>query len=101
MTDSFILTLYVTGRTVRSQQAIRNLRTICERELDGRYDLRIVDVLERPQLAEDEKIVATPTLVRELPPPIRRIIGDLSDTERVLIGLDLQGHAPRDEEVAR
>lgn len=101
MTDSFILTLYVTGRTVRSQQAIRNLRTICERELDGRYDLRIVDVLERPQLAEDEKIVATPTLVRELPPPIRRIIGDLSDTERVLIGLDLQGHVPRDGEVAR
>jgi circadian clock protein KaiB len=101
MTDSFILTLYVTGRTVRSQQAIRNLRTICERELDGRYDLRIVDVLERPQLAEDEKIVATPTLVRELPPPIRRIIGDLSDTERVLIGLDLQGHVPHDGEVAR
>jgi circadian clock protein KaiB len=95
VTDAFVLTLYVTGRTVRSQQAIRNLRTICERELEGRYSLRIVDVLERPQLAEDEKIVATPTLVRELPPPIRRIIGDLSDTERVLLGLDLQGRVER------
>lgn len=90
MTASYVLTLYVTGRTVRSQQAIANLKGICDEELDGRYALRIIDVLERPQLAEDEKIMATPTLVRELPPPLRRIIGDLSDRERVLVGLDLR-----------
>ena len=74
----------------RSQQAIANLRRICEEELSGRYELVVIDVLERPQLAEDEKILATPTVVKELPHPIRRIIGDLSDSERVLLGLDLR-----------
>jgi len=70
--------------------AIANLRRICEGELSGRYEMEVVDVLERPQLAEDEKILATPTVVKELPHPIRRIIGDLSDSERVLLGLDLR-----------
>ena len=88
------LKLYVTGKTANSERAIANLRRICDKELAGQYELSIIDVLERPQLAEDEKVVATPTLARELPLPLRRIIGDLSDTEQVLLGLDLQ---PRTE----
>lgn len=86
----FVLKLYVTGRTPRTEAAIRNLRFICEGELDGDYDLQVIDVLERPQLAEDERIIATPTLIKELPPPIRRIIGDLSETSKILVGLDLR-----------
>ena len=82
------------GQTPRSQQAIANLRRICEEELSGRYELVVIDVLERPQLAEDEKILATPTVVKELPHPIRRIIGDLSDSERVLLGPGPAGHTP-------
>ncbi len=85
-----MLKLYITGQTPRSSRAIANLRRICEEELDGQYELSIIDVLERPRLAEDERILATPTLVKELPPPIRHIIGDLSDTEQVLLGLDLR-----------
>src|SRR5436309_2659104 len=85
-----LLKLYITGQTPRSRQAITNLRRICEEELAGQYEMIVIDVLERPQLAEDEKILATPTVVKELPTPIRRIIGDLSDTERVLLGLDLR-----------
>ena len=85
----YLIKLYVTGQTSRSLRAISDLRRICEQELSGQYDLVVIDVLERPQLAEDEKILATPTVVKELPQPIRRIIGDLSDTERVLLGLDL------------
>ncbi len=85
----YVIKLYITGQTPRSLRAIENLRRICDTELDDQYELVVIDVLERPQLAEDEKILATPTVVKELPPPIRRIIGDLSDTERVLLGLDL------------
>lgn len=81
--------LYITGRTPQAEAAIVNLQEICEDELEGEYKLEVIDILERPQLAEDEKIVATPTLIRDLPPPIRRIIGDLSDRERVLLGLDV------------
>jgi circadian clock protein KaiB len=84
-----ILKLYVTGNTPRSERAIANLQRICEQELKGRYTMKVINILECPQLAEDEKIIATPTLIKELPPPIRRIIGDLSNTEKVLIGLDL------------
>ena len=87
--NKYLLRLYITGRTNKSEIAITNLQRICENELAGQYDLRIIDVLEQPQLAENEKIMANPTLTRELPPPIRRIIGDLSDTEKVLLGLDL------------
>lgn len=86
---SFILKLYVAGRTTRTEQAISNLRAICEQELAGVYQLAVIDVLERPQLAEDERILATPTLVKELPLPLRRVVGDLSNRERVLIGLDI------------
>lgn len=89
MQDKFLLKLYITGQTPRSERAVRNLRQICESELAGRYEIEIIDVLEMPQLAEDERIMATPTLIKELPPPLRRIIGDLSDKEKVLLGLDL------------
>ena len=86
----FILKLYVLGKTSRSERALQNLKDICETELaDASYKLEIIDILESPLLAEEEKILATPTLIRKLPPPIRRIIGDLSDREKVLLGLDL------------
>jgi circadian clock protein KaiB len=83
------LKLYVTGKTSRSERAIANLHQLCKQELEGLYELSIIDVLEQPQLAENEKIIATPTLIKELPPPIRRVIGDLSDKEKVLLGLDI------------
>ena len=83
------LRLYITGQTSKSQVAIANMHRICAEELNGQYELDIIDVLERPQLAEDEKILATPTLIKNLPPPLRRIIGDLSNKEQVLLGLDL------------
>ncbi len=89
MTPKYLLKLYVTGQTPRSTQAIANLRRLCEEELRGQYEMVVIDVLERPQLAEDEKILATPTVIKVLPTPIRRIIGDLSDAEKVLLWLDL------------
>ncbi|TQV70072.1 circadian clock protein KaiB [Denitrobaculum tricleocarpae] len=92
MTESeqfYQVKLYVTGHTPRSERAIRNLRAICMNELEGRYQLVVIDVVENPQLAEDDKIIATPAVIKELPLPVRRIIGDLSDRERVLLGLDL------------
>lgn len=92
---SFRLKLYITGQTPRSERAIENLRKICDDDLASRFELSVIDVLESPQLAEDEKILATPTLIKELPPPLRRVIGDLSDTEKVLLGLDL---APVDDD---
>lgn len=87
--NQFVLRLYVTGSTPSSQRAIANLRRICESEVLERYEIEVIDVLEHPKLAEDEKIMATPTLVRRLPEPVRKIIGDLSDRDRVLFGLDL------------
>lgn len=86
---NYTLKLFVTGNTPNSTRAIANLKKILAEELKGMYTLQIVDVQKNPQLAEDEKILATPTLSRILPPPIRRIIGDLSDREKVLIGLDI------------
>lgn len=86
---TILLKLYITGNNSRSQQAIYNLKRICEKELKNEYTLEIIDILEKPQLAEDEKVFATPTLEKQLPPPIRRIIGDLSNTDRVLFGLDI------------
>ena len=83
------LRLYVAGETARSKHAIANLRNICEAELGGQCQIQIVDVLDNPDLAEKEKVLATPTLVKLLPPPLRRIIGDLSQTEKVLLGLDM------------
>lgn len=86
---TYRLRLYITGRTSHSLRAIENLRSICERELAGAYEVEVIDVLENPRLAENEKILATPTLVKRLPEPVRKIIGDLSDTEKVLLGLDI------------
>jgi circadian clock protein KaiB len=85
----YVLKLYVTGSTPRTQLAVANLRRICEAELGAEYDLEIIDVLEHPQVAEDQRILATPTLVKQLPLPLRRVIGDLSDREKVLFGLEL------------
>jgi circadian clock protein KaiB len=84
-----VLRLYVTGSTLRSTRAIDNLRRVLESELPNSYDLEIVDVYEHPEAAAEHQILAAPTLVKLLPEPVRRIIGDLSDTERVLKGLDL------------
>lgn len=88
--EKFLLKLYVTGQTPRTERAIADLRKICEKELADYYDIVIIDVLEQPQLAEKDKILATPTLIRDLPPPRRRIIGDLSDSEKVVLALDLR-----------
>lgn len=89
--------LFVTGASSRTAPAIANLRRICEQELEGQYDLEIIDVLQFPDLAEDEKILATPTLIKSLPLPLRRVIGDLSDKEKVLLGLQVQ---PRQSDTA-
>lgn len=86
---TYILKLYVAGNTPSSILALRTLNTILEQEFQGVYALKVIDVLKNPQLAEEDKILATPTLAKILPPPVRKIIGDLSDRERVLIGLDL------------
>jgi circadian clock protein KaiB len=91
MSKKYLLKLFVTGETQRSKSAISDLRNICEEEFKGEYDLIVIDILKRPQLAEDERILATPTVIKELPLPIRRIIGDLSEKEKVLLGLDLVG----------
>jgi circadian clock protein KaiB len=96
--DAYLLKLFVTGQTPRSSRAIANLRRICAEKLGTNYKLRIIDVLERPQLAETEKILATPTLIKEFPLPVRRIIGDLSDTNQVLLGLELLHQESRAEE---
>ena len=87
--DYFILRLYVAGHTVKAMAAIANLKTICEEQLKGRYEIEVIDLLGNPKLAREDQIVALPTLVRKLPSPLRKIIGDLSDTERVLVGLNL------------
>jgi len=84
------LRLYVAGQTAKSLQAFANLKRICEEHLAGRYDIEIIDLVKQPQLAAGDQILALPTLVRKLPEPIRKIIGDLSNTERVLVGLDLR-----------
>ena len=87
---SWDLRLYVAGQTPRSLQAFANLKRICEEHLAGDYQIEVIDLLKNPQLAKGDQILALPTLVRKLPEPVRKIIGDLSDTERVLVGLDLR-----------
>ncbi|MEH2071169.1 MAG: circadian clock protein KaiB [Nostoc sp.] len=86
---TYVLKLYVAGNTPNSVRALKILKNILEQEFEGVYALKVIDVLKSPQLAEEDKILATPTLSKILPPPVRKIIGDLSDRERVLIGLDL------------
>ncbi|AUT02886.1 circadian clock protein KaiB [Nostoc sp. CENA543] len=86
---TYVLKLYVAGNTPNSVRALKTLKNILDQEFQGIYALKVIDVLKNPQLAEEDKILATPTLSKILPPPVRKIIGDLSDRERVLIGLDL------------
>jgi circadian clock protein KaiB len=88
--ERYNLRLYVAGQTPKSLTAIANLKRICEDHLAGRYSIEVIDLLVNPQLAEGDQIVALPTLVRHLPPPLKRVIGNLSDTERVLVGLDIR-----------
>ena len=89
-TAHYVLRLYVTGMTPRSTRAVENVRAICEEHLRGRYDLEVIDIYQQPTVAIREQIVAAPTLVKKLPLPLRRIIGDLSGNERVLLGLDIR-----------
>ncbi|MGH7618820.1 MAG: circadian clock KaiB family protein [Gemmatimonadaceae bacterium] len=89
-----VLKLFICGASPRAETAVANLRRLCENEIAGEYSLEIVDVLEQPDLAEDAKILATPTLIKLLPPPLRRIIGDLSDKDKLLVGLEIAGRAP-------
>src|SRR5258705_3943231 len=86
----YILRLYITGTTAHSAQALANIRTICEEYLPGRYELEIVDISQSPALAQNEQIIAAPTLIKTLPLPMRRFIGDMSQTNRILAGLDLR-----------
>ena len=86
----YVLRLYVTGTTPHSKRAIVNIRKICEEHLQGRYELEIIDISRYPTLAEGEQIIAAPTLIKKLPLPLRRFIGDMSQTERILLGLDLR-----------
>jgi circadian clock protein KaiB len=88
-TKKWNLRLYVAGQTPKSLTALANLKRICDEHMNGQYSIEIIDLMENPQLAQRDQIVAIPTLVRELPSPLKRIIGDLSNTERVLVGLDV------------
>ncbi len=89
-TERFVLRLYVTGTTPASQRAIERVRGFCEEHLRGRYQLEVIDIYQLPSLAKDEQIIATPALIKVLPLPLRRFIGDLSTVERVLFGLDVR-----------
>ena len=90
VSDRYILKLYVAGQSPKSINAITNIKKICEEHLQGRYELDVIDLYQKPQLAQGEQIIAVPTLIRKLPIPLRRIIGDMSNTERVLVGLDIR-----------
>jgi circadian clock protein KaiB len=88
--EQYVLRLYVTGSTPQSAQAILNIKNVCEEHLHGRYELEVIDLYQQPALAKSEQILAAPTLIKELPAPLRKLIGNLSNLERVLVGLDLQ-----------
>lgn len=88
--EQFVLRLYVAGTTPRSARAIANIKRICEEELQGRYDLEVIDIYQQPDTANGEQVIAVPTLIKSLPTPLRRIIGDLSDTEQVIVGLGIR-----------
>jgi circadian clock protein KaiB len=86
----YVLRLFIAGMTPRSRRAIENIKRICEQELENRYELEIIDIYQQPELAATDQIIAAPTLIKKLPLPLRKVIGDLSDTERVVVGLDLR-----------
>jgi circadian clock protein KaiB len=88
--EKYVLRLYVTGTERKSSKAIANLRRICEEHLAGRYELEVIDIQEQPALAKGENIVAVPTLIKRLPEPLRKLIGDMSDREKVLLGMELR-----------
>ncbi len=88
--DQYILRLYITGMTPNSKRAVENVKKICEQYLQGRYELEVIDIYQQPGLAQEEQIIAAPTLIKKLPGPLRRLIGDMSNTEKVLVGLDLR-----------
>jgi len=89
-TERYVLRLYIAGLTPRSTLAVQNIRRICEEHLEGRYDLQVIDLYQQPVLAEGEQIIAAPTLIKQLPLPLRRFIGDMSNTDRILVGMDLR-----------
>ncbi|OGT12646.1 MAG: circadian clock protein KaiB [Gallionellales bacterium RIFCSPHIGHO2_02_FULL_57_16] len=91
--NRYVLQLFVAGQTPKSVHAINNIKKICEENLQGRYELEVIDLYQQPQLAQGDQIIAVPTLIKKLPLPLRRIIGDLSNTERVLVGLDIRNEA--------
>ena len=86
----YVLRLYVTGMTPKSTQAIANVEKLCKEHLAGRYELKVIDIYQQPKLVQGEQIIATPTLIKKLPLPLRKLIGDMSDTERFLVGIDLK-----------
>jgi len=88
--SKYMLRLYVTGTTPRSVRAINNIKKICEEHLNGRYDLEVIDIYQQPVLAQGEQIIAVPTLIKKLPTPLRRFVGDMSDVDKVLLGLDVR-----------
>jgi circadian clock protein KaiB len=90
----YVLRLYVTGMTPKSTRAIANVQKLCEKYLEGAYELKVIDIYQQPQLAKGEQIIATPTLIKQLPLPFRKLIGDMSDTEKFLIGIDLKSKEP-------
>ena|SRR5256885_94114 len=88
--EKYFLRLYITGHTPRSLRSVENLRKLCERYLKGRYDLEVIDIYQQPALAKEGQIIAAPTVIKSLPLPLRRLVGDFSDTSRVILGLDLK-----------
>jgi circadian clock protein KaiB len=88
--EKFVLRLYVTGMSPKSAQTIANVKKICEENLEGRYELKVIDIYQQPEMARGEQVIATPTLIKKLPLPLRKLIGDMSDKERFLVGIDLK-----------
>jgi len=95
----YSLRLYVTGQTPRSTASIRNIREVCDEFLKGRYELKVIDLYKQPELAQEAQVVATPTLIKKLPLPLRRLVGDLSNKNEVLLGLDLTRHGNADKKI--
>ena len=95
--EGYVLRLYVAGMTPRSIQAMETIKRVCEQHLHGRYSLEVIDIYQQPMVAKADQIIAAPTLIRMLPEPLRRLIGDMSDEQRVLVGLDLQPFGRADE----
>jgi circadian clock protein KaiB len=92
--SKYVLRLFIAGTTPKSSRAVANIKEICERDLENRYDLEVIDIYQQPALAKNEQIIAAPTLIKKLPLPLRKFIGDMSDNERLLVGLDLLPKEP-------